>query len=444
VTRSGVMTRIATLAAVVTACHANVERPAARVAASGDEVELQFGRLIESLAHGLTASYEDAKLAQYVEAVGQRIAARSERPELPWRFIVLDAPAPYAHAVPGGGVLVSRGALAYLNSQAELAAVLAHEVAHVARRHSEMDWRRELPVAREDQEAVEQQTSREDDRERQADAVAVRYLEAAGYHPWALGWALQDLERGHAHDAGTSAGTGEAEHDPHPPLLARLARIDAASTRDGGEVGRSRYLARLNGLELGAGRHDARVSRGRFVVPGELSFELPRGFRGELECGVASFSDGRASPTELTIVQVRTPIFRELVTSEFKAQPFTASELAGHRLMTAALQPHGSTGHAALIDAHSSLVMLAVQGQSPAERLSAILATVRREAEIPPAARTIRIEAARESQRFERFLAERCPSTAPAEAFALNGVGPNARILSGTLVKCVALRSGPY
>ena len=452
-TSPAVIAVIASLAVGVTACRASLERPALRATTSSDDAaEIRVGKLLESLAHGFAARYEDAKLARYVETVGQRIAARSERPRLPWRFIVLDSPVPAAYAMPGGVVVVSRGALAYLNSEAELAAVLAHEVAHVAWRHSAVAWHPELPVAREDREAFERRISRADDCERQADAVAVRYLEAAGYDPRALGWALQALERSLAHESDVdvsgrrpsvepadATGVTEDEHDPHPPLPARMARIAAVSTRQGGEVAQSRYLEELRGLELGAGRYAVRVSGGRFVVPGELSFELPRGFRGELGCGVASFSDGAAQSTELSVIYVRSPHWREILTSAFKAHPYTVSELAGQRVITAALRPHGSTGTAALIEARSSAVIVAVQGESPAPdaRLRALLATLRREKQIPLPARTIRIETARRSQRFEQFLAERCQSTAPAEAFALNGLTPTARVSRGKLLKCV-------
>ena len=75
-------------------------------------------------------------LAAYVESIGQRLAKHSHRAGLAYRFTVLDSPDVNAFALPGGFIYVTRGILAYLNSEAELAAVLGHEIGHVTARHS--------------------------------------------------------------------------------------------------------------------------------------------------------------------------------------------------------------------------------------------------------------------------------------------------------------------
>ncbi len=80
--------------------------------------------------------YGDAELSQYVQKVGEKIAKSSHRADLTYRFIVLDSPEVNAFALPGGYIYVTRGILAYLNSEAELAAVLGHEIGHVTARHS--------------------------------------------------------------------------------------------------------------------------------------------------------------------------------------------------------------------------------------------------------------------------------------------------------------------
>lgn len=74
-------------------------------------------------------------LQQYINLVGASIASLSERPQLLWRFAVTDDPAVNAFAAPGGVVLVTRGLLQLLDSEDELAAVLAHEIGHVVRKH---------------------------------------------------------------------------------------------------------------------------------------------------------------------------------------------------------------------------------------------------------------------------------------------------------------------
>lgn len=71
----------------------------------------------------------------YVNRVGNWLAQHSERPDLPWRFAVLDNRAVGAYAAPGGYVFITSGMLAQLHSEAELAGVLAHEIAHCVRKH---------------------------------------------------------------------------------------------------------------------------------------------------------------------------------------------------------------------------------------------------------------------------------------------------------------------
>jgi predicted Zn-dependent protease len=79
---------------------------------------------------------EKPELNRLVEQVGRRLAAQSERPNLPWTFTVLDSPIVNAMALPGGYIYITRGMLERINSEDELAGVLGHEIAHVTARHS--------------------------------------------------------------------------------------------------------------------------------------------------------------------------------------------------------------------------------------------------------------------------------------------------------------------
>ena len=79
--------------------------------------------------------YQDAELSAYVEELGQSMAQASERPHLPWQFRVVDSPVVNAFALPGGYVYLTRGILAYMNSEAAMAGVLGHEIGHVTARH---------------------------------------------------------------------------------------------------------------------------------------------------------------------------------------------------------------------------------------------------------------------------------------------------------------------
>src|SRR5262245_52641762 len=80
--------------------------------------------------------YDDARLAEYVSSVGRAMAVKAEQQSLPWSFEVIDDAAVNAFALPDGSVFVTRGLLTHLNSEAELSAVLGHEMAHVTAKHA--------------------------------------------------------------------------------------------------------------------------------------------------------------------------------------------------------------------------------------------------------------------------------------------------------------------
>jgi predicted Zn-dependent protease len=98
--------------------------------------EIAIGREYHQKILEVYRLYDDPELQAYVEQVGERLAAKSHRSDLIYRFSVLDSPEVNAFATPGGYIYITRGILAYLNSEAELAAVLGHEIGHVTARHS--------------------------------------------------------------------------------------------------------------------------------------------------------------------------------------------------------------------------------------------------------------------------------------------------------------------
>jgi predicted Zn-dependent protease len=97
--------------------------------------EIAMGRGIAETLLGARLLVDDADLQRYVNAVGTWVAAQSDRPGIPWRFGVNDSDHVNAFAAPGGFVIVTKGMMNTLSSEAELAGVLGHEIAHVARKH---------------------------------------------------------------------------------------------------------------------------------------------------------------------------------------------------------------------------------------------------------------------------------------------------------------------
>ena len=97
--------------------------------------EINIGRDMASRLLGAAPLVNDPALQRYVNHVGRWLASQSERPDLPWHFGVLDAPEVNAFAVPGGTVFVTKGLVQRMQSEAQLAGVLAHEISHVLRKH---------------------------------------------------------------------------------------------------------------------------------------------------------------------------------------------------------------------------------------------------------------------------------------------------------------------
>lgn len=100
-----------------------------------EDDEIAIGDAATASFLGATPLHPDANLQRYVNRVGKWLALHSDRPDLPWTFSVIDTETVNAFALPGGSVLVSSGLLKRLGSESELAGVLAHEIAHVVKKH---------------------------------------------------------------------------------------------------------------------------------------------------------------------------------------------------------------------------------------------------------------------------------------------------------------------
>jgi beta-barrel assembly-enhancing protease len=101
----------------------------------GEQEEIGIGRDVAASLLGAAPLMANDGVQRYVNHVGRWLASQTERPDLPWQFGVLEAPQLNAFATPGGNVFITRGMLERMKSEAELAGVLAHEIAHVLRKH---------------------------------------------------------------------------------------------------------------------------------------------------------------------------------------------------------------------------------------------------------------------------------------------------------------------
>src|SRR5205823_13800609 len=139
-TRNPMSSSHATLAALVplvaAACAANPATGARQIMLVSESQEIAMGRDYDRQIVASIGLYPDSALQRYIQQFGMRLAATSERPNLPWTFRVVDDPVVNAFALPGGFIYVTRGILAHLNSEAELAGVVGHGIGHGTARHS--------------------------------------------------------------------------------------------------------------------------------------------------------------------------------------------------------------------------------------------------------------------------------------------------------------------
>src|SRR5262245_33727911 len=130
-TGSIALAALAALACCAAGCAINPATGKRQLMLVSEAQELALGRETDPVVAQQMGLYGGEELQQYVNGVGQKLASVSERAKLEWRFRVVDDSAVNAFALPGGFIYITRGILAHLNSEAELATVMGHEIGHV-------------------------------------------------------------------------------------------------------------------------------------------------------------------------------------------------------------------------------------------------------------------------------------------------------------------------
>jgi len=244
---------------------------------------------------------KDSRLQAYVEQLGRKLAATTDRARDPWTFTVLDSEVVNAFALPGGYVYVTRGLLALAKDEAEVAGVLAHEIGHVTARHSAQRQTRQTiagllaagaglvfgdetiaQLAGLGGTALVASYSRE--QETEADELGVTTLERAGYDPFAMATFLETLRRDGQYDglrAGKQNGGGFDFFASHPQTEERVrhAAALARARPPGGARPRDAYLAVVDGMIYGDSPENGFVRGRTFAHPTlGIAFSVPEGY----------------------------------------------------------------------------------------------------------------------------------------------------------------------
>ncbi|MBN2346746.1 MAG: M48 family metalloprotease [Candidatus Aminicenantes bacterium] len=279
-----------------TACAVNPVSGKKELMLFSEQQEIAMGEATDKQLRQQFGIYPDKALGEYVERVGQSMAPYTHRPQLKYHFAILDTPVVNAFAAPGGYIYVTRGILALMNSEAELAVVLGHELGHVNARHSvrrlsgqmlaqfglllgsvlSKDIRKFAGLASIGMQLLFLKYSRSD--EYQADSLGVRYARHAKYSPGEM------LRFFHALENMTQDSGGHKIPNflsTHPLTGDRIAKVKAmVGSQDVRlAVRREPYLHRIDGMVFGENPRQGFAENSVFYHPDmAFKFTLPFGW----------------------------------------------------------------------------------------------------------------------------------------------------------------------
>jgi predicted Zn-dependent protease len=262
--------------------------------------------------------YADTRLQAYVNDLGQKLASQSHRANLKWTFTVLDSPEINAFALPGGYVYVTRGIMTYLDSEAELAGVMGHEIGHVTARHGAQRATRQqtagigvvaatilgavlevggvggasnLASQLSQTAASGYIASYSRDQESQADELGAEYLSRNRYDPQNMVDVIQALKNQEQFADDMAKADGKAVPSAsnwlasHPANDKRLADIRVFAAKYKGQEGyaddgRARYLQAIAGMTFGDSAAQGLVRGRNFYHEGlGIALTAPQGWQ---------------------------------------------------------------------------------------------------------------------------------------------------------------------
>jgi predicted Zn-dependent protease len=219
--------------------------------------EITLGAAVSERVRTRYGVVQDKAVHRYVTLVGQSLVAKSSRPNLAFTFIVLDTDGVNAFAAPGGFVHITRGALGLMQAEAELAGVLAHEIEHVAEKHTikAMQKGKMIEIGAEETLSNPGVFSRLVDKttelvlagfgrneELESDREGLALANATGYNPNGLAGFLKRLTERNA-----KSTEKQGLFASHPEMTERLSKLDSMSkAMDGKAVLADRYTSNIS------------------------------------------------------------------------------------------------------------------------------------------------------------------------------------------------------
>lgn len=323
-TRTRVLQRLALVSALglwLAGCAVNPATGKREIMLVSEGQELQMGAAYDSQVVASIGLYPDPALQTYVTDLGKKLAATSERPNLPWTFRLVDDPSVNAFAIPGGHVYITRGILAHMTNEAELAAVMGHEIGHVTARHTAQQMTQQqlaglgLAIGTIASSRIAQYAgqasqalqvlflkfSRDD--ENQADQLGIRYSSRANYDSREMIHVMQMLDKIQA-QSGSKLPEWLATHPDPGNRVAHINTILAGTKTDFSHaiVNREGYERRLEGIIFGMNPREGFFKGTEFFHP-DLKFRIA--FPGGWQAANTKQVVGAQSPQQDAVIELR-------------------------------------------------------------------------------------------------------------------------------------------
>jgi len=422
--------------------------------------------------------YDDGTLQKYVDNVGQKVARASHLPNLEWHFTVVDDPTVNAFAMPGGYIYITRGLLAYLNSEAQLAGVLGHEIGHVTRRHTAArmtqqqlygagfmlgsilspTFQRYSGAAQQGLELLFLKFSRTD--ESQADELGVAYAVKAGYDARELPATYTMLQR-----LGDQSGQrlpGFLETHPEPGDRARITTElakQAVAGKTGLVINENAFIRSVDSILYGQDPRQGYFEGDRYFHP-TLAFQLsfPGGWQHrDSRSTVAAGDAGQTAVIQLTAARDGGTLSPAAFVAKLQADGSISSSDGGSetiggyaawvgRLRVETEGAPSATLDAAFIRKGADLFQFLGQSAKLGDANEAkILATVRSFRDLTDPARIqvapdrVRVRTVDASGAFDAVSKRLGGAPADLQTVAImNNLEPAEQVLTGTLLKLLA------